>query len=319
MVTYIIRRLLWGIVVLFLVSLIVFFSVRLLPGDPVLIFVSQQAVSGSMTQEQLDQLRKEYGLDKPVLVQYVNWVKGVATGDLGKSIMYRADVGELLKQRFPPTLYLGLIAIVVSTVLGIFFGLMAAIRRGKPIDSVVTFCSYIGLTVPVFLLGIILMYVFGYKLGWLPIAGYTSPADNFWLFLKMSILPVICLAVAPLAMMARQMRSSVLEVNNMDYIRTAWSKGLKEKVVVTRHVLKNSSLPVVTMLGIMVGLILGGSVIVETVFAIPGIGRLLVQSVFGQDYVVIQGGTLVIAGIIIIINLVVDISYGWLDPRIRYE
>ena len=319
MVTYIIRRLLWGVVVLFLVSLIVFFSVRLLPGDPVLIFVSQQSVSGSMTQEQLDQLRHEYGLDKHVVVQYLDWVKGVATGDLGKSIMYRADVGELLKQRFPPTLYLGLIAIVVSTVLGIFFGLIAAIRRGKWIDSVVTFFSYIGLTVPVFLLGIVLMYFFGLRLGWLPIAGYVSPFDSFQLFLRMSVMPVICLAVVPLAMMARQMRSSVLEVNNMDYIRTAWSKGLREKVVVSRHVLKNSMLPVVTMLGIMVGLVIGGSVIVETLFAIPGVGRLLVQSVFGQDYVVIQGGTLVIAGIIIVINLLVDISYGWLDPRIRYE
>ncbi len=319
MVTYIIRRLLWGVVVIFLVSLIVFFSVRLLPGDPVLIYVSQQAGSGGVTKEQLDLLRQEYGLDKPIPVQYVNWVKGIATGDLGESIKYRADVGELLKQRFPPTLYLGLIAIVVSTAFGIFFGLMAAIRRGKWIDSVVTFCSYIGLTIPVFLLAIVLIYFFGLRLGWLPIAGYTSPLDDFWLFARMAVLPVICLAVVPLAMTARQMRSSVLEVNNMDFIRTAWSKGLKEKVVVTRHVLKNSMLPVVTMLGISVGLVLGGSVIIENMFAIPGVGSLLVQSVFGQDYVVIQGTTLIIATIIVVINLVVDISYGWLDPRIRYE
>ncbi len=317
--TYIIRRLLWGAVVIFLVSLIVFFSVRLLPGDPVLIFVSQQAGSGGVTQEQLELLRQEYGLDKPIPVQYLNWVKGVVTGNLGESIKYRADVGQLLAQRFPPTLYLGLIAIVVSTVFGIFFGLMAAIRRGKWIDSVVTFCSYIGLTVPVFLLLIVLIYVFGLKLGWLPIAGYVSPFDDLWLFTKMSVIPVICLAVVPLAMTARQMRSSVLEVNNMDFIRTAWSKGLKEKVVVSRHVLKNSMLPVVTMLGIGVGLVIGGSVIIESMYAIPGVGSLLVQSVFAQDYVVIQGTTLVIATIIVIINLIVDISYGWLDPRIRYE
>ncbi len=143
--------------------------------------------------------------------------------------------------------------------------------------------------------------------------------DNYWLSVKQSIMPIICLAVAPLAMTARQMRSSVLEVNNMDYVRTAWSKGLKEKVVVFRHVLKNSLLPVVTMLGISIGLIFGGSVIIENLFAIPGVGRLLVGAVFGQDYVVIQGGTLVIATIIVIVNLIVDISYGWLDPRIRYE
>ena len=317
--TYIIRRLLEGLLVLFLVSLIVFFSLRLLPGDPVLIFVSQQAGSGTMTNEQLDLLRHEYGLDKPVAVQYLNWVKGVFTGDLGESIRYRTDVGGLLFSRFPPTLYLGLIAVVLSTVFGIFFGLVAAVRRGTFVDSLVTFFSYIGLTIPVFLLGILLIYVFGLKLGWLPMVGYTSPFKDYWLSTKMAIMPVICLTVVPLAVTARQMRSSVLEVNNMDYIRTAWSKGLRERIVVTRHILKNSMLPVVTMLGISIGLIFGGSVIIENLFAIPGVGRLLVESVFAQDYVVIQGGTLVIATIIIVINLIVDISYGWLDPRIRYE
>lgn len=308
-----------GVLVIFLMSLIVFFSVRLLPGDPVLIFVAQQQTGAQVTQEQLEKLRVEYGLDKPVPVQYLNWAKGVLTGDLGKSIMYREDVGRLLLDRFPVTLYLGLISVAISTVFGIVFGLLAAIRRGTWIDSVVTFLSYIGLTIPVFLLGILLIYVFGLKLGWLPIAGYTPPWDDYWLSVKQSIMPVICLAVAPLAITARQMRSSVLEVNNMDYVRTAWSKGLKEKVVVFRHVLKNSMLPVVTMLGISVGLIFGGSVIIENLFAIPGVGRLLVGAVFGQDYVVIQGGTLVIATIIVIVNLIVDISYGWLDPRIRYE
>ncbi len=319
MVTYIVRRLLMGILVIFLMSLIVFFSVRLLPGDPVLIFVAQQQTGAQVTQEQLEKLRVEYGLDKPVPIQYLNWAKGVITGDLGKSIMYRDDVGQLLRDRFPVTLYLGLVSVAISTIFGIVFGLLAAIRRGTWIDSVVTFLSYIGLTIPVFLLGILLIYVFGLKLRWLPIAGYTAPWDNYWLSVKQSIMPIICLAVAPLAMTARQMRSSVLEVNNMDYVRTAWSKGLKEKVVVFRHVLKNSLLPVVTMLGISVGLIFGGSVIIENLFAIPGVGRLLVGAVFGQDYVVIQGGTLVIATIIVIVNLIVDISYGWLDPRIRYE
>jgi peptide/nickel transport system permease protein len=319
MVNYIIRRLLQGLAVLFLVSLIVFFSIRLLPGDPVLIFAAQQSSGGSITEEALDQLRVEYGLDKPVPIQYLNWAKGVLTGDLGKSLMYREDVGQLLRDRFPVTLYLGLISIVVSTVFGILFGLIAAIRRGKRIDTAVTFMSYIGLTIPVFLLALLLIYIFGLQLRWLPIAGYTSPLNNFPVSVQQSIMPVICLAVVPLAVTARQMRSSVLEVNNMDYVRTAWSKGLKEKVVVTRHVLKNSMLPVVTMLGISIGLVFGGSVIIENMFAIPGVGRLLVGAVFAQDYVLIQGGTLVIAFIIIIVNLIVDISYGWLDPRIRYE
>jgi len=320
MVTYIIRRLLMGAVVVFLMSLIVFFSIRLLPGDPVLIYAAQMQGGGTgINEEQLDRLRVEFGLDKPVPVQYFNWVKGVFTGDLGTSIQYHQDVGALLLDRFPVTLYLGLISIVISTVFGVIFGLIAAVRRGKWIDSVVTFLSYIGLTIPVFLLGIVLIYFFGLKLGWLPIAGYTSPFDDFPTSVRQSIMPVICLAVVPLAMTARQMRSSVLEVNNMDYVRTAWSKGLRERVVVTRHVLKNSLLPVVTILGISIGLVFGGSVIIENLFAIPGVGRLLVGSVFNQDYVVIQGGTLILAIIIVIVNLIVDISYGWLDPRIRYE
>ena len=319
MITYIIRRLLQGLVVLFLVSVIVFFSVRLLPGDPVLIFVSQQQTGGSMTgaaPKAAGRVRAGQAGPRPVC-QLGQGESSQGTW-ASRSCTARTLAGYCA-DRFPVTLYLGLISIVVSTIFGIFFGMIAAIRRGKPVDSVVTFASYIGLTIPVFMLAILLIYVFGLKLGWLPIAGYTSPLDNLWLSLKQSVMPVICLVVVPLAVTARQMRSSVLEVNNMDYIRTAWSKGLGEKVVVTRHILKNSLLPVVTMLGISIGLIFGGAVIIENMFAIPGVGRLLVGAVFGQDYVVIQGGTLVIAAIIIVVNLIVDISYGWLDPRIRYE
>jgi peptide/nickel transport system permease protein len=319
MTTYIIRRVLWGILVLFLVSLIVFFSLRLIPGDPVLIYAAQMASGGSgVSDEQLDKLRVEYGLDKPVPVQYVNWLKGLVQGDLGKSIKYNEDVGDLLLQRFQPTLVLGFTAVILSTLLGVLFGLIAAVRRGTWIDTVVTFFSYVGLCIPVFMLAILLVYVFGLKLGWLPITGYDLPWKDFGASVRKGIMPIICLAMVPLAVTARQMRSSVLEVNNMDYVRTAWSKGLREKVVVTRHVLKNSLIPVVTMLGISVGLIFGGSVIIETMYGIPGVGWLLVTSIFGRDYVVIQGGTLVIAAIVIFVNLIVDISYGWFDPRIRY-
>ena len=300
-------------------SLIVFFSLRLIPGDPVLIYAAQMASGGSgVSDEQLDKLRVEYGLDKPVPVQYVNWLKGLVQGDLGKSIKYNEDVGDLLLQRFQPTLVLGFTAVILSTLLGVLFGLIAAVRRGTWIDTVVTFFSYVGLCIPVFMLAILLVYVFGLKLGWLPITGYDLPWKDFGASVRKGIMPIICLAMVPLAVTARQMRSSVLEVNNMDYVRTAWSKGLREKVVVTRHVLKNSLIPVVTMLGISVGLIFGGSVIIETMYGIPGVGWLLVTSIFGRDYVVIQGGTLVIAAIVIFVNLIVDISYGWFDPRIRY-
>jgi len=164
----------------------------------------------------------------------------------------------------------------------------------------------------------LLMYVLGLKLGWLPISGYTSPFQNFWLSMKQIIMPVACLSVTGLAVIARQTRSSMLEVIRQDYIRTAWSKGLGERLVIMRHALKNSLIPVITLMGIGLGLVFGGSVLVETVFAIPGVGRLLVSSVFAKDYVVIQSGTLIIASIIVMINLIVDIAYGWLDPRIRY-
>lgn len=320
MTTYIIRRVLWGVVVLFIVSLIVFFSLRLIPGDPVQIWAGQQMGSGgSLSEEMLDQLRAKHGLDKPVPIQYLNWVKGIFQGDLGESIRYKDDVGTILKQRLPVTLVLGLVATVLSTVLGIFFGLVAAIRRGKWIDTLVTILSYVGLCIPVFLAAFILMYIFALKLRWLPFIGFELPWDNFGKSLRQGVMPIICLAVTPLAVTARQMRSSVLEVNNMDYVRTAWSKGLRERVVVTRHVLKNSLIPVITLLGISIGIIFGGSVIVEQVFNIPGMGRMLVDAIFQRDYVIIQGGTLVIAFMIVLVNLIVDISYGWFDPRIRYE
>lgn len=318
MTTYIIRRLIMAVAVIIIVTLIVFFVIRLLPGDPLIIFLGQSAGTGTMTHEQLEHLRVEYGLDKPLMVQYTNWMTGIFQGDLGKSIYYHEDVGTLMMKRFPITLHLGILALVFSNGLGITLGIIAAVRRGKWIDTVVTVLAYIGVTAPVFWVAILLIYTFGLILGWLPIAGYTSPVDNFWLSTKGIIMPVICLGFAGLAGAARIMRSSMLEIVQQDYIRTAWSKGLRERAVIFKHALKNSLIPMVTLAGIGVGIIFGGSVIVETIFAIPGLGRLLVTSIFAQDYVVIQSGTLVIALIIILVNLAVDISYGWLDPRIRY-
>jgi peptide/nickel transport system permease protein len=183
----------------------------------------------------------------------------------------------------------------------------------------VTPLTYIGITIPIFWLGILMIYGLGLKLGWLPICGYTSPLDDFWLSTKQLIMPVTCLAVFGLAANARQMRSSMLEVIRKDYIRTAWSKGLKERSIIFKHAMKNSLIPVITLIGVHIGHIFGGSVLVETVFAIPGIGRLLVDSIFGHDYVVVQAITLLIAVAVLLANLVVDISYGWLDPRIRFK
>jgi len=319
MTAYIIRRLIQGVIILFLMTLIVFFAMRLLPGDPLIIFMGQQASSGTMTEEQLESMRRFFGLDKPIMVQYVNWLGGIFRGNLGKSIYYRQDVGQLLRERFPITLHLGVTAWIVSTVVGILLGVLAGIRRGTWIDSVSTAIANIGITVPIFWLGILLIYTLGLKLRWLPIYGYTSPFEDFWMSTKQIIMPVFCIAIPGMAYSARQSRSAMLEVIRQDYIRTAWSKGLRESTVIMRHALKNSLFPVITLMGIGLGLVLGGSVLVETVFAIPGIGTLLVTSVFAQDYVVVQSSTLVIAGLIILCNLIVDISYGWLDPRIRYN
>ena len=318
MTTYIVKRLLIALVVLILVTLIVFFVMRLLPGDPILIYVAQTAELEEMPQEKIDELRAEFGLDKPIMVQYANWVAGIFQGDFGTSIFYREDVGTLMLERFPITIHLGLLALIVSAVFGVLAGMLAAVRRGKWLDRTVTPLTYVGLTIPVFLLGILLIYAFGVKLGWLPISGYTSPLDDFWLSTRQVIMPVFCLAVFGVAANARQMRSSMLEVTRQDYIRTAWSKGLSERKVIIGHALKNSLIPVITLMGVSVGILFSGQILVERVFAIPGVGSLFVSSIFGQDYVVVQAITLIIAVIILLVNLVVDISYAWLDPRIRY-
>jgi len=318
MTTYIARRLVQVVIVLVIVTLLVFFVMRLLPGDPLVLSMSQGSDLQAMTPQALDSMRHEFGLDKPLIVQYFNWVKGVFKGDLGTSIYYHENVTTLMFERFPVTVHLGLTALVLSSVLGVLAGLLAAVRRGKWIDKVVTPLAYLGTTIPVFWLGILMIYAFGYKLEWLPIAGYVSPFDNLWQSTQLAIMPVICLSVFGLAVNARQMRSSMLDVIRQDYIRTAWAKGLSEKRVILVHAIKNSLIPVITLMGMSVGVIFGGSVLVETVFAIPGVGRLLVSSILGHDYVVVQSITFVIAIIILLVNLIVDISYGWFDPRIRY-
>jgi len=319
MTTYIIRRLIMAVVTLWLVTLVVFFAMRLLPGDPLIIFMGESVQSGNMTTEQLAKLRVEYGLDKPLVVQYLTWIAGLVHGNLGTSIHYHEDVGRLMAERFPITLHLGLLAFLIEATLGVLLGLVAAVRRGTWVDVAATTFANIGVCVPVFWLGLLLTYFFGLRLGLLPIAGYTSPFDDFWMSTKQIIMPVVCLAIGSMSFTARQMRSSMLEVVRQDYIRTAWSKGLRERTIILRHALKPSLIPVITVLGISAAMVLGGSVLVETVFAIPGVGRLLVSSIFAQDYVVIQSGTFVIATIIILLNLIVDISYGWIDPRIRYS
>ncbi len=318
MTTYIIRRVLWAIIILIMLTLLVFFSMRLLPGDPIIIYVGQSQGLISMDPEALAALRAEYGLDKPIMVQYFNWIGGIFRGDLGKSVVYKEDVGKLLGKRLPVTAHMGLLSFIITTILGISAGVFAALRRSKWADQVFTPLSYIGISIPIFWLGVLMILAFSVKLHWLPTSGYTSPFSDFWMSTKQLIMPVICLSVTQIAMVSRQMRSSVLEVVRQDYVRTAWSKGLRERVIVSKHILKNSLIPVITLMGFAIGMIFGGSVLIESVFNIPGMGRLMVNSIFSQDYVVVQACTLVFALIILVTNLLVDISYGWLDPRIRY-
>ena len=318
MTTYIIRRLIQGLLVLILVTILVFFIIRLLPGDPLIIFVAQTAQLEAMPPEMIEQLRHQFGLDKPIHIQYINWVVNIFQGDFGTSIFYQEKVGTLMKERFPVTIHLGGLALIVGAIVGITAGVITAVRRGKWLDKMITPLTYLGITIPVFWLGILMIYAFGLKLHWLPISGYTSPFEDFWFSTRQLVMPVICLSFFSIAANARQMRSSMLETISQDYVRTAWAKGLGERRVILKHALKNSLIPVITLVGMGVGIIFGGSVLVETVFAIPGVGRLLVSSILGQDYVVVQAITFVIAITILSVNLLVDISYGWFDPRIRY-
>jgi peptide/nickel transport system permease protein len=317
MTAYLIRRLVQGVIILLIVTVLIFLVMRFLPGDPLMLYVAQHQLD-NIPPEQLEALRHEFGLDKSISAQYFDWISGVFQGDLGTSIFYREKVSKLIGERLPVTLHLGIMTLLLSSIIGTTAGVISAVRRGTWLDTAVTVLANLGITTPAFWLGIVLVYVFSLKLGWLPVFGYTSPSENLLLSMKQVIMPVFCLCLIPIASLARQTRSSMLEVVRQDYIRTAWAKGLKERVIVTRHALKNGLIPVVTLVGMQVRNIFGGAVLIETVFNIPGIGRLMVQAVFGQDYQVVQAGILVSAVVVMVSNLVVDLSYGWLDPRIRY-
>lgn len=316
MAGYIARRLVQSLVVLVIITFLVFGIMRWLPGDPILLYLSSDSYRITDAAE-IARMRHEYGLDKPIPVQYLDWVKGVLQGDLGKSITKGTTVNEELARAVPVTLYLGLVSFVISQLIGIPLGILAAIRRGTWIDNTILVFANLGVTAPIFWVGIILIYLFAVQLKWLPVQGYTSPFTDFSLSVQQLILPAFCLALGPLAGATRQTRSAMLEVLHQDYVRTAWAKGLSERVVIGRHVVKNGILPVVTLAGMAVPMIIGGAVLVETVFNIPGIGRLAVNALFAKDYAIVQGVVLITAIAVIVANLLVDLSYGWLDPRVR--
>jgi len=314
---YIVRRLLQSLIVVLLVTMMVFLLVRLLPGDPILVYVSRDQLSGAVAQETIDALRHEYGLDRPMPVQYVTWIWKVLHLDLGDSIFLNNTVSNELARAVPKTLLIGFLGLFLAIIMAIPAGVLAAIRRGTWIDTGVTLFANVGVTIPIFWLGIMLIEMFALWLGWLPVQGYTSPLKDFGEGISKIIMPVLCLAFFPLCALTRQTRSGMLEIIRQDYIRTAWSKGLREATIIRRHALKNTLLPVVTVIGMMARVTIGGQVLIETVFNIPGMGRLAVEGLQNQDYAVVQGVVLTTAVIVTTINLIVDLSYGWLDPRIR--
>jgi peptide/nickel transport system permease protein len=285
-----------------------------MPGDPVLRILGPRAKP-----DQIEQLRHELELDKPIIVRYGNWLRGIFHGDLGKSLIFHEDVGTLLKDRFPVSAYLAFLALLLSTVLGILGGIISAVKRGSILDSTISLFANTGVAVPTFFLAILGIYIFGLKLGWLPIQGWTSPLDDFWRSTRQMVMPVIALAIPNIAVITRQTRSSMLETIRQDYVRTAFSKGLSQRIVFYKHALRNALIPIVTLLGMELAFLLSGAVLVETIFGFPGIGQLLVQAAFNKDFLIIQGGVLFIGIAICLINLLVDITYGWIDPRIRYR
>jgi len=318
MISFLIRRFLQSIIVLFIVTIIVFLAMRMLPGDPIRMIVTASNTE-SFTEEQIAEVRHQYGLDRSLIIQYFDWLNDLLHGNLGESILQKVSVSDEVLRRIPITFHIGTLAFAVGIILGIPLGIIAAVRRGSWLDTLVTTLSNLGITVPAFWLGFLLIYVFAMHFKWLPVMGYTSPFTNFWLNARELIMPVFCLALFPIASTARQTRSSMLEVMRQDYIRTAWSKGLKEQAIITKHALKNGLIPIVTLAGLGVPMIVGGTVLIETVFNIPGMGRLVVTSVLNQDYPYVQGIVLIISTAVVFINFAVEMTYGWLDPRIRYD
>ncbi|MBM3627114.1 MAG: ABC transporter permease [Alphaproteobacteria bacterium] len=313
MFAYVIGRLLATIPVMAVVAVFVFFLLRIAPGDPAAIIAGDDA-----TTQDIENIRAKLGLDRPMLEQFALWCWRLMQGDLGISIFSNLPVTQLIAQRLEPTLALTISTLLVAVVLAVPMGVLAAWKARSLADRVVMGFAVMGFAVPVFLAGYILIYVFSIKLGWLPVQGYRPIAQGLWPFVEGLILPSIALGTTYCALIARITRASMLEVLSQDYIRTAESKGLATPRVLLLHALKNSAVPIVTVIGIGIALLISGVVITETVFNIPGLGRLTVDAVLKRDYPIVQGLILVFAAGKVLVNLMIDISYAFLDPRIRY-
>jgi peptide/nickel transport system permease protein len=313
MTQYILRRLIYAVFIIWGCATIVFFLLRLVPGDPVAAMLGRE-----YTPESAAQLRKNLGLDKPLYVQYAKWMGNVAQGDLGKSIDTRESVTTQIRRALPKTLSITILAFLIGLVIAVPMGVLAALKRDSVFDYVASISTFVGISLPTFWFGIVFILFFAVRLRWLPSVGYVSPSDGLWPWFKHLLLPALAAGVGQAAVLMRFVRAGLLEVMGSDYVRTARAKGLSERRVVVGHAMRTAMIPVVTVAGLSLAGLLGGLVITETVFSISGIGRLLTTAIFAKDYPIVQGVILLITLIFVLANLLVDITYTFLDPRIRY-
>ncbi len=313
MLGYIFRRILAVIPVMTIVAIFVFLLLRLTPGDPAAIIAGDAA-----TPAQLERIRESLGLNDPLYIQFVTWVGLLLKGDLGTSLISNTAVTSMIGQRIWPTFNIAVMTIILSVLIAVPMGVVAAWRHRTWVDYAVMTFSVLGFSIPVFVIGYIFIQIFSIELRWLPVQGYAAPSEDFGRFLARAILPCLTLATIYVALIARMTRASMLEVLGEDYVRTARAKGVKENVVLFRHALRNAAVPIMTIIGTGFALLIGGVVITESVFNIPGIGRLTVDAILARDYPVIQAMILLTSAIYVFINLLIDLSYTFIDPRIRY-
>ncbi len=311
---YLLARLLSAIPVLFVVSVVSFLIIWLVPGD-----VASEIAGPDATPAELASIREDLGLDRPILERALIWYRDLLQGDLGQSYLLGRSVTDAVLERLPITLSLAGIALVLTIALGLLLGIIAAVRHNTLADQGAMTIALLGLSIPDFWFGIVLIFLFGVQLGWLPTGGYVSPSEDFAGWLRSMTLPALTLAFTQMGVVARMTRSSMLDVLSQDYIQTARAKGLRARAVIFKHALLNALVPVVTLIGVITGVLLGGAVVIETVYSLPGVGRLIIGAIQRRDYPIIQGGLLMTSATFVLVNVVVDILYGWLDPRVRHE
>ena len=312
MFSLIAKRLVQLIPTLFVVSILIFSLQQLLPGDPALVMAGEEK-----DPEVIEQIRKQYRLDQPIPIQYFYWLQGVLTGNLGESMRLKVPVADLVLAKLPVTLQLASMAMIIALLIGVTAGVLSAVKRGTRLDYIVNVIGLIGISTPNFWLGIMLIFLFAVNLGWLPASGYVSPFEDFWASMKTTILPAFVLGNAIAGVLMRHTRSAMLQALDSDYVRTARAKGLLEPKVVITHAMRNALTPVITLGALEFGTLLSGAVLTEQIFTIPGFGKLIVDAVFNRDYAVVQGVVLVTATTYVVLNLLADIGYVLVNPRLR--